>query len=566
VEYPIIQVTTAWPGASPEIVASSVTAPLERQLGYVPGLISMSSTSSFGNSAINLQFGLVRDIDAAAQDVQAAINATSLLLPGDLPSPPIYHKVNPADAPIMLLAIGSKTMPLAYVNDFAETVLVQKLSQVAGVGLVAIEGGQKRAMRIDIDPTAIAERGLGLEEVRSAIARENFAGPKGKLEGPRRSYTIAADEERFDTESYRNAVIAYTNGAPVRLRDVGTVSDSVEDSRVASWLDREPAIILDIKRQPGANVVETVDRVRALLPHLRDDLPATVSLTVLADRTETIRASIQEVRSTLLITISLVVLVIFLFLRKLWATIIPAITLPLSLIGTFGVMPLCGFSLDNLSLMALTISAGFVVDDAIVMIEIIVRHIEAGESPVEAALRGSRQIGFTVVSLTLSLIAVFIPLLFVPSVIGRLFREFSAILCVAVAISAVLSLTLTPTMCAQFLTRDEPGRETRLAAAARGRYELLLRAYERSLRWVLAHRRLALGATLVTLAATVYLYIVIPKGFLPQQDTGLIVGVTEAALDVSFQALLERQSAVADVILREPDVAGVAGFVGVGAL
>ena len=566
VDFPIIQVTTALPGASPEIMASSVTAPLERRLSYVPGLVSMSSTSSFGNSAIALQFGLTRNIDSAAQDVQAAINATSRQLPDNLPSPPIYHKVNPADAPIMLLAVTSKTMPLAHVNDFAETVLVQKLSQVEGVGLVAIEGGQKRAMRIAIDPAAIAGLGLGLEDVRLAVARANLAGPKGQVEGPRRSYTIAAGDEVFDPEGYRNTIIAYRDGAPVRLRDVGSVSDGVEDSRVASWLDRQPAIILDVKRQPGANVVETVDRIRLLLPRLKAALPATIGLTVLADRTETIRASIEDLRSTLLVTTALVVLTIFLFLRKLWATLIPAVTLPLSLIGTFGAMALCGFSLDNLSLMALTISAGFVVDDAIVMIEIIVRHIEAGEKPIEAALRGSRQIGFTVISLTVSLIAVFIPLLFVPSVVGRLFREFSVTLCVAVGISAVVSLTLTPMMCGQFLVQHEPQRESRVAAFARRRLEALLRQYERSLRWVLSHRRLALGAIVLTMAATAYLYIIIPKGFLPQQDTGLIVGVTEAAQDISFQALLERQHTVSEIVLRDPDVASVAGFVGVGAL
>ena len=566
VDFPIIQVTTALPGASPEIMAAAVTAPLERRLSYVPGLVSMSSTSSFGNSAITLQFGLTRDIDSAAQDVQAAINATTRQLPDVLPSPPIYHKVNPADAPIMLLAITSKTMSLAHVNDFAETVLVQKLSQVEGVGLVAIEGGQKRAMRIDIDPTAVASLGLGLEDVRSAITRANLTGPKGKLEGPRRSYTIAAGDELFDTEAYRNIIIAYRDGGAVRLRDVASVDDSVEDSRVASWFDRQPAIILDIKRQPGANVVETVDRIRSLLPRLQEALPSAIGLTVLADRTETIRDSIADLRSTLIVTTALVVLVIFLFLRKLWATVIPAVTLPLSLIGTFGVMALGGFSLDNLSLMALAISAGFVVDDAIVMIEIIVSRIESGDSPLQAALRGSRQIGFTVISLTASLIAVFIPLLFVPSVVGRLFREFSVTLCVAVGISALVSLTLTPMMCGKFLVQKGAHRESRAAAFARRRLEALLRDYERSLRWVLSHGRLALGATLMTVAATVYLYVIIPKGFLPQQDTGLIVGVTEAAQDISFQALLERQHTVSDIVLRDPDVASVAGFVGVGTL
>jgi len=451
VDYPIIQVTASLPGASPDIMASSVTAPLERQLGYIPALLSMSSTSSFGGSAITLQFALTRDIDAAAQDVQAAINVAAGQLPRNLPTPPTYSKVNPADTPIMLLALTSDSVPLAQLNDIAETGLVQKLSRVEGVGLVAIEGEQRRAVRVQVDPVAVAALGLSLEEVRNAIAQANAAGPKGDLDGQHRSYTIAANAQLFTAEAYRNVIIANRDGAPIRLADIGTVFDSVENSRVGSWFYRQPAIVLAVKRQPGANVIETGDRVRGLLPHLRAALPPTVELTVLADRTETIRASIHDVQFTLGLTIALVVIVIFLFLRKARATLIPAAALPLSLVGTFGVMALCGFSLDNFSLMALTIATGFVVDDAIVMTENIARHIEAGLSPIHAAIQGSKQIGFTVISLTASLIAALIPLLCLGSVVGRLFREFALTLTAAVAISAVVSLTLTPAMCAHLL-------------------------------------------------------------------------------------------------------------------
>ena len=565
VDYPIIQVTAALPGASPDIMASSVTAPLERQLGYIPGLLSMSSTSSFGGSAITLQFALTRDIDSAAQDVQAAINVAAGQLPRNLPTPPTYSKVNPADTPIMLLALTSDSLPLAQLNNIAETGLVQKLSRVEGVGLVAIEGEQRRAVRVQVDPVAVAAMGLSLEEVRDAIGQANVAGPKGDLDGERRSYTIAANAQLFTAEAYRSLIIAKRDGAAVRLADIGTVTDSVENSRVASWFNRQPAIILDIKRQPGANVIETGERVHGLLPHLRAAFPPTVQLTVLADRTETIRASIHDVQFTLCVTIALVVIVIFLFLRKPRAAVIPAAALPLSLVGTFGVMALCGFSLDNLSLMALTIATGFVVDDAIVMIENIARHIEAGASPIRAAINGSRQIGFTVISLTASLIAALIPLLCLGSVVGRLFREFALTLTAAVVISAVVSLTVTPAMCAHLL-REENGAEGRLSALLGRALDALRQGYERSLRWVLLRQRLALTATAVAALASIYLYVVIPKGFIPEQDTGLILGTMDAAGDSSFAMMVARQRAISDIVLRDPDVAGVEGLVSVGAI
>lgn len=562
VDFPIIEVSTSLPGASPDIMASSVTAPLERQLGYIPGLLSMSSTSSFGNSAITLQFALSRNIDGAAQDVQAGILAASGQLPRNLPGPPIYSKVNPADAPIMLLAVTSATLPLPELNDIAETVLVQKLSRIEGIGQVAIEGGQRRAVRIQIDPAAIATLGLSLEDVRNAVDRTNVAGPKGDLDGPHRSYIIAANAQLLTADAYREIIIAERDGAAVRLRDIGTAFDSIENNRAASWLNRQPAILLNIKRQPGANVIETVERIRALLPHLQAALPPTVQLTVLTDRTETIRASINYLQFTLLLTVALVVIVIFLFLRTLRATAIPAAALPLSLIGTFGVMSLCGYSLNNLSLMALTVAAGFVVDDAIVMIENIARHIETGLPPLQAALKGSKQISFTVVSLTVSLVAAFIPLLFLGSVVGRLFREFAITLSAAVVISAVVSLTLTPTLCAHLLQGSKDRAEGRLSTVAGRTLDAIHQGYERSLRWVLMHHHLTLVVTLLALAASFYLYAVIPKGFLPEQDTGLIIGATDAAQDISFSAMLDRQRAISDIVLRDPDVAGVGSLVG----
>ena len=458
VDFPTIQVTAQYPGASPEVMASSVTTPLERQFGQISGLSQMTSESSFSTTTIILQFILNRDIDAAAQDVQAAINAASGVLPKNMPNPPIYNKVNPADTPILTLQITSDTLPLEKVNDLTDTVLAQKLSEVSGVGLVTIEGNQKPAVRVRIDPAAIASFGLGLEDVRSALMANNVNAPKGSFDGPRQSYTINANDQILSAAEYRPVIVAYRNGSPVRLGDIGEVVNNVENVRLASWVGSQPSVILDIQRQPGANIIETADLVKKLLPRLRASIPPSVKVSILTDRTETIRASVGDVQFTLILTVFLVVMVMFVFLRKFWATVIPSVALPLAVIGTFGVMKLVGFSLDNLSLMALTISTGFVVDDAIVMIENIVRFIELGEPPLQAALKGAKQIGFTVISLSVSLIAVFIPLLFMTGIVGRLFREFAVTLSVAVAVSAIVSLTLTPMMCGRLLKseKDEP--------------------------------------------------------------------------------------------------------------
>jgi hydrophobe/amphiphile efflux-1 (HAE1) family protein len=564
VDFPTIQVTTEFPGASPEVVASTVTTPLERQFGQIASLAAMTSSSAFGISTITLQFTLERDIDAAAQDVQAAINAATGILPRNLPSPPTYSKVNPADTPILVLAVTSDVLPLDKVNDLADTMLAQKLSQVAGVGLVTIEGNQKPAVRVQVNPAALAALNLGLEDVRTAIAQANISGPKGSFDGPRQAYTIAANDQILSAAEYARIIVTYKNGAPVRLSDLGQIVESVENTRLAAWYNERPAVLVDVQRQPGANIIETVDRIKELLPRLAATMPPGVHVSILTDRTETIRASVEDVQFTLVLTIALVVLVIFLFLRKLWATVIPSVVLPLSLVGTFGVMALCGFSLDNLSLMALTIAAGFVVDDAIVMIENIVRYIEKGERPLDAALKGARQIGFTVISLTLSLIAVFIPLLFMGGVVGRLFREFALTLSIAVAISAVVSLTLTPMMCARLLRPEREERHGRFFAWSERVWARLLAGYERSLAWVLRHQKGTLAVALGTLALTILLYDAVPKGFLPHQDTGLIVGVTDAAQDISFKAMARRQQAVAAAVLADPDVASVASFVGAG--
>ena len=564
VDFPTIQVSVALPGASPETLASSVTTPLEHALGQIAALNAMTSTSSFGNVSITLQFELSRDIDAAAQDVQAAISASAGQLQKGLPNPPIYSKVNPADTPVIILAVTSDSLPLRRVNDFADNVLAQKLSQVEGVGLVTIEGGQKPAVRIQVNPTAVAALGLGLEDVRAAIGAANVDMPKGNLDGPRQSFAIGADDQVLSADAYANIIIAYKNGSPVRLGDVAGVIDSVENSRLAGWYNDKSAVILDVRRQPGANIIATVDRIRELLPRLKASLPPSIKVDILTDRTETIRASIREVQFTLVLTVALVVLVIFLFLRKFWATAIPSVTLPVSLIATFGVMQLAGFSLDNLSLMALTIAAGFVVDDAIVMIENIVRHLEAGETPLVAASKGARQIGFTIVSLTVSLVAVFIPLLFMGGIVGRLFREFAITLSVAVIASAFVSLTLTPMMWAQLLRREGERKPGRLFTASERAFASLLDRYRRSLRFVLRHRPTTLVVTGATLVATLYLYVVVPKGFLPQQDTGLIIGVTDAAQDISFPAMAARQREVTEIALADPAVASVGSFVGVG--
>ena len=562
VDYPTILVTTQLPGASAATMASSVTTPLERQFGQMPSLGQMTSVSSFGSSQITLQFNLDRSIDAAEQDVQAAINAASNLLPRTLQAPPTYSKSNPADTPILTLSISSDTIPLDQVDDYADSILAQKISQVSGVGLVTLNGGQKPAVRVQVDPTVIAGLGLSLEDVRAAIVASNVNQPKGNLDGARQSYMIAADDQLTKASAYRPLVIAYKNGAPVRLTDVATVSDGVENAALAGWANGKRAVILNVQRQPGANVIEVADRVKAILPQLQTVLPSSVEVKILTDRTETVRASVEDVESTLGLTILLVVAVIFVFLRDLRATTIPAVAVPLSLIGTFGVMYLLGYSLDNLSLMALTISTGFVVDDAIVMIENIARYIEEGEAPFEAALKGAKQIGFTIISLTVSLVAVLIPLLFMGGVIGRLFREFAVTLATAIGVSAVLSLTLTPMMCAYLLKPQDKAKQGRLYQLSERGFEWMVRFYERGLTWVLAHQKTTLIATLATVALTGLLAVIIPKGFFPQQDTGQLIGVTEAAADISFARMMDRQQAIADVVLEDPDVVTVASFIG----
>ena len=542
VDFPTIEVTTFYPGASADVMVSSITTPLERQFGQISGLASMNSTSSFGTSTITLQFVLDRPIDVAAQDVQAAINVAGGFLPQGLPNPPKYNKVNPADTPILTLSITSDSLPLDRVNDFADSLLAQKLSEVTGVGLVTIEGNQKPAVRVQVNPAAISSLGLSLEDMRTILGQANVNAPKGSFDGPRQSFTIGSNDQIFSADAYKPIIVAYKNGAPIRLGDIANIIDSVENDQLAAWVStkngEQPAVLLDIQRQPGANIIQTVENVKKLLPRLTGTLPPSVHVEVLADRTETIRASVHDVQFTLLLTIALVVLVMFLFLRKLWTTVITSIALPLSLIGTFGIMYLAGFSLDNLSLMALTISTGFVVDDAIVMIENIVRFIEAGDPPLEAALKGAKQIGFTVVSLSVSLVAVFIPLLFMTGIVGRLFREFAITLSVAVGVSAFISLTLTPMMCAKLLRSEGEEEQEHQGEFYRRTEEYWTRFrdwYERGLRWVLAHQRFVLNVAIVTLVATILLYILVPKGLLPQQDTGVIVGVTDAAENISFR-------------------------------
>ena len=564
VDFPTIQVVTRYPGASPDVMTSAVTTPLESQFDQISGLASMSSTSSFGVSTITLQFNLDRDIDVAAQDVQAAINVARGYLPNDLPNLPVYNKVNPADTPILTLAITSDSLPIAKVNDYADTLLAQKLSQVAGVGLVTIEGNQKPAVRIQFNPAALASYGMGPEDLRNTITQANVDAPKGSFNGARQSYMIGSNDQLLTASAYRPLIIAYRNGAPVKLSDVAHVIDSVEDEQLAAWVGDKPAVLVDIQRQPGANIIQTVDRIKKLLPKLTASIPPAVKVSILTDRTETIRASVRDVQFTLILTVGLVILVIFLFLRRLWATVIPSVALPLSLIGTFGIMYLAGFSLNNLSLMALTISTGFVVDDAIVMIENIFRYIEAGESPLQAALKGSRQIGFTVISLSFSLIAVFIPLLFMTGIVGRLFREFAITLSVAVLVSAVVSLTLTPMMCAKFLKPIDHGKQGKLFQWSERAFEAMLNFYDAGLKWVLRHRLTTLLVAIATLIATIYLYIIVPKGLLPNQDTGEIIGVTDAAQNISFKAMLDRQRQVSDIVAKDPDVQNVAAFVGAG--
>jgi len=567
VDYPTIQVMTFYPGADPTVMASSVTAPLERQFGQVPGLSQMTSTSSLGASVITLQFNLDQNIDIAEQEVQASINSAGTYLPVDLPNPPIYSKVNPADSPILTLAVSSDTLPLSKVEDLADTQLAQKISQVTGVGLVSISGGQKPAVRVQANPTALASYGLGLEDIRTALAAANVDQAKGTLDGARQSFTIGANDQLVSGAQYKPIVIAYRNGAPVRLDAVAQVTDGVENTDQSAWMGQgsllSPAVIVNIQRQPGANIISVADKIKLLLPQLQASLPAAVRVSILTDRTETIRASVKDVEFELTLTIGLVVMVIFLFLRNLRATIIPSVAVPLSIVGTFAVMYLLGYSLNNLTLMALTISTGFVVDDAIVMIENIDRYLEAGDSPLDAALKGAGQIGFTIVSLTVSLIAVLIPLLFMGDIVGRLFREFAVTLAVTILVSAFVSLTLTPMMSARLLKSKADHKEGRFYQWSERMYERVIAGYGRTLKWVLQHQTTTLVVTAATLVLTLLLYIVVPKGFFPVQDTGVILGISEAPQDVSFSAMSQRQQQLARAILKDPDVLSLSSFIGV---
>ena len=564
VEFPTIQVTAQLPGTSPETMASSVASPLERQLSQMPGVAQLTSVSGIGISVISVQFDLARDIDAAGQDVQAAINAAGGQLPKNLPSPPTYRKTNPSDPPVMVLAMTSDTLPMTTVSDFADNIFAQQLSQVDGVAAVLIAGAQKPAVRVEANPLELAGRGLSLEDLRSAIATATLNAPKGTLNGQRQGFTLENNDQLFNAASYRPIIVAWRNGSPVRLGDVSTVVDGAENIRGSGTYNGQPSAILIIQKQPGANVIHTVEHIKAALPRLKSSIPSAIDVHIVSDRTQTIRASIQEVQFTLLLTIALVVMVIFLFLRNAWATVIPGITVPLSLVGTFAVMYVLGYSLDNLSLMALTIATGFVVDDAIVMVENVARYMEQGHSPLAAALKGSREIGFTIISMSLSLIAVFIPVLLMGGIIGRLFREFAVTVSVAILVSTIVSLTLTPMMCAQLLQDVKHKPHGRLYIASEKFFDGMLAVYESGLRWVLRHQRLTLVATIATIALTGYLYVLIPKGFFPQQDTGFIVALSESSQDVSYPAMLERQSQLERILMADPGIDGVMSAVGVG--
>ena len=563
VDYPTIQVVTLYPGGSPDVMASLVTAPLERQFGQMPGLNQMSSVSSGGASVIVLQFTLDLNMDVAEQEVQAAINAANSLLPGDLPAPPIYNKVNPADTPILTLAITSPTLQLTRVEDLVDTRLAQKISQIPGVGLVSISGGQRPAVRIIANPRALAAKSLSLDDVRVAIGNANINSAKGSFDGPYQSSTIDANDQIKSAEGYQDLIITYNNGAPVRVSDVAKVISAPENVRLGAWANKQPAIILNIQRQPGANVIQVVDQIKKLLPQLSASLPQALEVKILTDRTSTIRASVNDVQIELLFSILLVVLVIYVFLRSVPATVIPSVAVPLSLLGTFGIMSLAGFSLNNLSLMALTIATGFVVDDAIVMIENISRYIEEGDRPLDAALKGSKQIGFTIISLTISLIAVLIPLLFMGDVVGRLFREFAVTLAVAIIISAIVSLTLTPMMCALLLHHIPEDQQSRFYHWSGALFDKLIHKYSIALNWVLDRQKTTLGVAGLTLGLTIVLYIFIPKGFFPSQDTGMIQGISEAPQSISYQAMASRQQALTDIVLKDPDVESLSSFIGV---
>jgi len=563
VDYPTIQVQTFYPGASPEVMTSSVTAPLERQFGQMPGLNQMTSASSADASVITLQFSLDLGLDVAEQEVQAAINAANNVLPNDLPAPPTYAKFNPADAPIMTLAVTSKTLNLIDVEDLSFTRLAQKIAQLPGVGVVSISGGQRPSVRVQFNPRALAKYGLNIDDLRTTISNANINSPKGSFDGPTQASSINANDQLTDIEGYKNIIVAYLNAAPVHLADVATVIMAPENKNLAAWANETPSLILNIQRQPGANVIQVADAVKKLLPSVVADMPPALAISILSDRTGTIRASVADVEFELLLAVALVVLVIFLFLRNLPATLIPSLSVPLSLVGTFGVMYLLHYSLDNLSLMALTISTGFVVDDAIVMIENIARYIESGETPMQAALKGSRQIGFTIISLTVSLIAALIPLLFMGEIVGRLFHEFAITLAVTIVISAVVSLTLVPMLCARVLKRHRPESRPRWDRRAERGFNWIIERYSVGLRWVLGRRTLTLAVAALTLIATVLLYVFMPKGFFPVQDTGLIQGISEASQTISYAAMAGRQQALAAAILADPDVASLSSFIGV---
>ncbi len=563
VDYPTIQVQTLYPGASPEVMTSSVTAPLERQFGQMPGLNQMTSASSAGASVITLQFSLDLSLDVAEQQVQAAINAAGNLLPSDLPTPPIYNKVNPADAPILTLAVTSKTLPLTEIEDDTETRLAQKISQIAGVGLVSVSGGQRPAVRIQVNPQSLAAYGLNVDDVRTTLGNLNVNTPKGNFDGPTQALTINANDQVISADQYRTLIIAYRNGSPVRLSDIATIVSGPENTKLGAWANLTPAIIVNVQRQPGANIIQVVDRINALLPQLKATLPEALDIAVLGDRTVTIRASVSDVEFELALAVVLVVLVIFVFLRTLPGTIIPSLSVPLSLVGTFGAMYLLGFSLDNLSLMALTIATGFVVDDAIVMIENISRHVEGGMDPLEAALRGSEEIGFTIISLTISLLAVLIPLLFMGDVVGRLFHEFSITLAVTIVISAIVSLTLVPMMCAKLIRHHPDAERTRFDLAAERAFNAVIDRYGQALRWVLDRQPATLAVAVLTLALTILLYIWIPKGFFPVQDTGMIQAISEASQSVSYDTMATLQDQLAEAILKDPDVENLSSFIGV---
>jgi hydrophobe/amphiphile efflux-1 (HAE1) family protein len=563
VNYPTLQVTAQLPGADPETMASSVATPLETQFGQIPGLTQMTSSSALGYTQITLQFDLSRQIDGCVSDALSAINAANAYLPPNIPYPPTINKVNPADTPILVLAATSDTLPLTTVDAYAENILLQKISQISGVGLVGIAGRQKPAIRIQLDPQALAARGLSLEDVRSVISVDNVDQPKGTLNSPRQSYTLNTNDQLFKPEAYGDLIIAYRNGSPVRVKDVGKAIDGPENNLIAAWYNKQRAIILPVQRLPGANVIATVDRIKAMMPVLQASIPSGIKISVISDRTETIRASVADVQFTLVLSVALVVMVIFLFLRSIWATIIPAITVPLSLIGTFAVLYELGYSLDNLSLMALTIATGFVVDDAVVVIENTVRHLEEGLSPMEAALKSAGEIGFTIVSITLSLIAVFIPLFLMGGYVGELFREFAVAVSVALLLSLGIALTLTPMMCSRLL-KPESNQHGRIYRLFERGFDALLNLYESGLKVVLRHRFITLMVMLGTVALTGYLYTVIPKGFFPQQDTGLILGFSEAAQDISYQAMAERQQALVDAVLQDPAVASVGTGIGAG--